>query len=243
MTQEIDLNQFDGQHLDGLDFCSKVYDLLDQIRAEPNGASRLRLRPTKLEKKLLEELIPIAKYVQARYRGLDDRFQVCWLDGNQDHDAVLYSSGFWADQGFFPKERVVEVTVSYVTNAHLVRRQLDEQGQSWGARKISQNLTTGEIASEAHAYGTYEREAYLALQTLIDIRKKVAKNYPPGRILIVDCVPDGPVFEREWNWAMERVAEAKAHVGFREVFLLESSRGYTWTLHGDLPSQDHEVSQ
>jgi hypothetical protein len=68
--QPLGISTFDGQLLDGLDFCRMVYDLFDQVSAEPDGIAKLRLRPTKAEKRLIEELLPIAGYVQARYRAL-----------------------------------------------------------------------------------------------------------------------------------------------------------------------------
>jgi hypothetical protein len=75
--QRLDLSTFDDQLLDGLDFCRKVYDLFDQVRGEPDGIAKLRLRPTLTEKRLIEELIPLAHYVQARYRE-GGRLKVRW---------------------------------------------------------------------------------------------------------------------------------------------------------------------
>jgi hypothetical protein len=65
--QQLDLLTLDAQILDGLDFCRRVYDLFDQVRSDPDGIAKLRLRRTKNEKRLIKELIPIARYVQARY--------------------------------------------------------------------------------------------------------------------------------------------------------------------------------
>jgi hypothetical protein len=76
------LDEFDGKLLDGLEFCSKVYALFESIRHADDGPSRLRMRPSRLEKKLLEELLPICKYVQASYR-LGRYISVCWVDGSQ----------------------------------------------------------------------------------------------------------------------------------------------------------------
>jgi hypothetical protein len=64
---KVNLSTFDGQLLDGLDFCRKVYDLFDQVQAEP-GIEELRRRSTKGAKRLNEELLPIASCVLARYR-------------------------------------------------------------------------------------------------------------------------------------------------------------------------------
>lgn len=61
------LSQFDGELIDGLQFCAMTYALFEQIRSTESGPSRLRMRATKVEKKLIEELLPICKYVQAKY--------------------------------------------------------------------------------------------------------------------------------------------------------------------------------
>ncbi|HEY5073299.1 MAG TPA: hypothetical protein VII34_01300 [Pyrinomonadaceae bacterium] len=89
---KLDLAAIDNQLLDGLEFCTRVYDLFDRARKQPDGIARLRLRPSNIEKRLIEELIPIARYLQARYRE-GRRIKVRWLSGSQSYDAVLWSSG------------------------------------------------------------------------------------------------------------------------------------------------------
>lgn len=75
-----------------LDFCRKVYDFFDQVQRGPDGIAKLRLRKTKNEKRLIEELIPIARYVQARYRE-GRRIKVRWFGGSQPYDAIFWWSG------------------------------------------------------------------------------------------------------------------------------------------------------
>jgi hypothetical protein len=75
----LDLTAFDGKLIDGLRFCRKVYDLFEHIKSEADGVRRLRLRPSITEKRLVEELIPLARYVQARYReatGSEGRVEI-----------------------------------------------------------------------------------------------------------------------------------------------------------------------
>ncbi len=70
-----------------------------------------RLRKRKgIEKKLVEELIPIARYVQARYRE-GRRLKVRWLSGSQPYDAVLWSSGLIVAHRCAPRKVLLEVTV------------------------------------------------------------------------------------------------------------------------------------
>lgn len=80
----------------GSPFCKKVYDWFNQVRATDDGITKLRLRPSKDENRLLEELIPLARYVQARHRE-GRRVRVQWYAGSQPYDAVLSSVGVLVD--------------------------------------------------------------------------------------------------------------------------------------------------
>jgi len=73
----LDLATFDVRLLYGLTFCRKVYALFDQIKDSAGGMERLRLLKTKLEKRVVEGLIPISKFVHAHY--------------NEAHRVSLYS--------------------------------------------------------------------------------------------------------------------------------------------------------
>jgi hypothetical protein len=116
--QQIDISTFDGQLLDGLDFCRKVYDLFDQVRIETDGIAKLRLRPTKKEKRLIEELIPITHYVRARYHE-GRQIKVRWFSGSQPYDAILWSSGGLVEHRIVPRKVLLEVTTSVHQNEHL----------------------------------------------------------------------------------------------------------------------------
>jgi hypothetical protein len=63
-----------------------------KTRRDVNGITKLRLWTSKSEKRLIEELIPIARFVQARYRE-GRRIKVRWFSGSQPFDAVLWSAG------------------------------------------------------------------------------------------------------------------------------------------------------
>ncbi len=147
--QQLDLSTFDGQLLDGLDFCRKVYDLFDQVNGTSNGVARLRLRSTQIEKRLLEELIPIARYVQTRYRE-GRRIKVRWLNGSQPYDAILWSSGSLVAHREAPRKIFVEVTTSVHQNEYLARRLLHERGGSFGAKGTFRDEKTGDIVSKPY---------------------------------------------------------------------------------------------
>lgn len=222
---------FDGQLLDGLEFCAKVYDLFDQIRRETGGISVLRLRSTVMAKKLLEELIPIARFVQTRYQH-GRRIKVRWFSGSQPYDAILWSSGALVTHRIARRRQVVEVTTAVHPNDYLSREELDTKGMSWGAKQIRREKRTKEVISEPHGYAGDERATDLASLILKCLEKKMAKDYPAGTVLIVNCESEGLLLEDEWNNAVEHVKHAKEHISFREVFLVETSRSWTATLYG-----------
>ena len=231
--QKLDLSTFDGRLLDGLTFCRKVYALFDQTRASSGGIANLRLRPTKLEKRLIEELIPLARYVQARYRE-GRRIKVRWLSGSQPYDAILLLSGAFVDKGYDPKKMVVEVTTSVHQNEHLARRLLHEQGHAFGVKGISRDKKTRAVVSTPYVTTNDERETDLAAQIIDSLKNKSAKAYSPDTVLIVYCVLNGVTLEDEWDEAVNRVAQADAHHAFREVFLIDTgSASYFAYLYRD----------
>jgi hypothetical protein len=230
--RQLDLSTFDGQLLDGLDFCGKVYDLFDQIQTGPDGIAKLRLRPTKSEKRLIEELLPIACYVQARYR-VGRRIKVRWFSGSQPYDAILWSRGGLVEHRMAPRKLFLEVTTSVHQNEYLSRRRLHEHGGSFGVKGISRDKQTGNIISEPTVHTPDELATDLAGQIIERLKSKSAKNYSTGTVLIINCVPNSLILDSEWNDAIERVTKAELHLAFREVFLFEPVMSYSATLYGD----------
>jgi hypothetical protein len=239
--KKLDLATFDGRLLDGLNFCRRVYALFDQTRAGADGIANLRLRPTKLEKRLIEELIPLARYVQARYRE-GRRIKVRWFSGSQPYDAILLSSGAFVEKGYAPRKIVAEVTTSVHTSEYLVRELLHEQGHAFGVKGISRDRKTRAIISTPYVNTNDERQADLAARIIDRIKNKSKKGYTPDTVLIVYCVLDGVTFEDEWDEAIKRVTQADAHHAFKEVFLIDTgSDSFSATLYGDpkrVPKKD-----
>jgi len=151
-NRQNDLSVLDGLLLDGFDFCRKVYELFDQVRTGPDGIAKLRLRPTKTEKRLVEELIPIARYIQARYRE-GRRIKVRWFSGSQPYDAILWSSGLMVQHGVVARKLLVEVTTSVHPNEHLARRLLQERGGLiWGERNFPKPENRRDHVQAARSY-------------------------------------------------------------------------------------------
>jgi hypothetical protein len=229
----LDLSSFDGRLMDGMIFCRKVYALFEQTRAGADGITNLRLRPTKVEKRLVEELIPLARYVQARYRE-GRRIKVRWFAGSQPYDAILLSSGVIVDRGYAQKKLVVEVTTSVHQNEYLARQLLHEQRPVFGVKGISRDKKTRAIVSTPYVVTNDERETDLAAQIIARLKDKTLKGYTPDTVLIVYCVLNGVTLESEWNEAVERVQQAQEHHAFREVFLTETSiSSFSATLYQD----------
>jgi hypothetical protein len=151
--QRLGLSTFDDKLLDGLVFCGKVYDLFDQVRSGPDGIAKLRLRSTKVEKRLIEELIPIARYIQARYRE-GRRIKVRWFSGSQPYDAILWSSGALVEHRAAPSKLLLEVTTCVHQNEYLTRQLLQERGGSFGVKGISRDKKTRHIVSKPLCAGT-----------------------------------------------------------------------------------------
>jgi hypothetical protein len=231
MATPLDLSTFDGRLIDGLEFCGKVYDLFDHTKQQPDGVAKLRLRSTKSEKRLLEELIPLARFVQARYRE-GRRIKVRWFSGSQPYDAILWSSGGLVTHGMAPRRQLVEITTSVHPDDYLDRQLFHAKGMSWGVKRIWRNKKTREIVSEPYVYRNDERSVDLAKQVLDRLKEKSAKKYPAGTVLIVNCDSDGLLLEDEWDKAVQHVNDAQQHLAFREVFLVEPSWGYSATLYG-----------
>jgi hypothetical protein len=224
----VDLSKIDDHLLDGLDFCSKVYDLFEQISRGPDGKKRLRLRQSNIDKRLVEELLPLARYIQTRY-GAGRRIKVRWLSGSQSYDAILWSSGSLVEHGEAPRKLIVEITSSVHPNDHLRRRRLHEHGGSFDVRGIRR--VGAEIVSEPYVFCGGENARALAQQILGRLGMKARKQYPPSTVLIVNCIPNCLILDDEWADAVEQVKNA-GPIEFREVFLLDIVGRYTATLYG-----------
>lgn len=226
----IDLATIDDQLLDGLDFCRKVYAFFDQVNREPEGKCRLRLRQSKTDKRLVEELLPLARYIQARYQA-GRRIKVRWLSGSQQYGAVLWSSGLLVKHGGVPRRVFVEITTSVHRNDSDVRRLLHQRGGSFGVKGIHREGKA--IVSKPYVFSGGENAKDLAEQILERLNAKARKTYPSGTVLIVNCITNCLIFEDEWTDAVEQVRKATPSIEFREVFLMDMLMSHTTTLYGD----------
>lgn len=225
------LDDFDNHLMNGLDFCKKAYGLFEEIRRGLNGIGRLRLRKGRLEKKLIEELLPIARYIQARYSH-GRQIKVRWIDGKQNYDARLLSIGVLVEKRFAPKRQYVEVTTAVHENDHISRRLMNEQGHTFGIKGIQKNPNTGKYVSRPHVYTNNEAQDDLAQKILDRIKAKNRKVYPRRTTLIIQCFLDTLFREDEWEHAIQKVRSRGIEYRFHEIFLFDSNHHYSTTLFG-----------
>jgi hypothetical protein len=224
---------FDNKLLDGLEFCSRVYALFESIRSATDGPSHLRMRPSKVEKKLLEELLPICKYVQASYRP-GRYISVRWIDGNQIYDAEILQHGAYVTNSYYPAKSHLEVTCTMHPKEHLMRQLLETKGGAFGLAGI-RRLKSGEIVSTPVGYKNKEFiEAYSKL-VLNEITKKAKKPYPENTTLIVQCTLNTIYMLDEWEALIADVREALPESSFREIYLYDTVCQYS---HSFYPRRD-----
>ena len=219
------LSEFDGKCIDGLEFCKKAYSLLEEIRTTETGISNLRMRASDLEKKLLEEILPICKYVQNSYRA-GRYISICWVDGNQQYDAKVSENGFYIDQGFYPEESYIEVTCSVHPLDYLAREKLENDGFCYGYDGLSRNKDRS-IESAATSYSGLsfiEQDAELVVKA---ITKKLGKNYPENTVLIVQSKLSTVYAKSEWVRLIEYVQGKVTSFPFKEVLITDSNHVYT----------------
>lgn len=227
------LVEFNGKFIDGLSFCSMAYKLFDKIKNSNDGASRLRRRPSKVEKRLLEEIFPIAKYVQENYRP-GRHIAVCWIDGSQQFDAELLQEGDYVTNNYCPSQVYLEVTSAVHPKEHMMRELLDTKGGAFGLDGINR-LKNGDIESLPVSYtnGDFiERDCRIVLKELY---KKSGKKYPENTILIIQATLSMLYSEKEWVELIRIVGNSIPSNQFREIYIYEPVRHYSHTF---LPQAD-----
>ena len=233
-----ELAQFDGHFLDGLRFCSKAYKLFETIRRGVGGASRMRRRPTRLEKKLLEELLPICRYVQASYR-LGRYLSIRWIDGDQQYDAELRQRGAYVSKDYYPARAYLEVTCVMHRNEYLVRELLDTKGHAFSLEGI-RRLKNRDIESVPVAYSNREVVASYAESIRERLKAKAQKQYPKNTTLIVECTLNLPYSEDEWDDLMGRVSPVLAACPFPEVYFYDTLSQHSLLTH---PRQANDAAK
>lgn len=212
---------FDGQLLDGLEFCAKVYALFEDIRSQPDGVERLRLRPSLTEKRLLEELLPICRYVQTYYR-LGRYISVRWVNGSQSYDAELHQQGWYVVQGYFPPVAFLEATCAMHENEHWIRKLLNV-GKAAHAPEGIEKLRGKPVQSNPVVFSNNEHVLGFAPLVVQQVRKKSAIPYPENTSLVVQCHLNTLYTPDEWQLLVSTVEVELQSSRFREVLLFDGT--------------------
>ena len=216
----------DGVWLDGLDFCSRVYRLHERLMQRPNVTTRLRLRPTAFEKKLIEELQPLCRYIQTYY-GPGRHLSVRWSSGNQSWDAEYLQRGAIIDHCNLPRSGYIEITTAMHANAHLQRERLESHGFAYGLDGLSRGGSKRKgkpIESVPVVMNDASTIAAMAALIIRSIDDK-AGRYPDNASLIVECTLNTLYEEHHWQDLLASIADALPEHGFNGIFLCSASCG------------------
>ena len=188
----------------------------------------MRRRPTRIEKKLLEELLPICAYVQASYRP-GRYMSVRWMDGSQNFDAELHQRGAYVLEHYYPAKGFIEVTCTMHSKEHLMRELLDTKGTAFGLEGI-RRMKNGDIESTPVAYSYPEFIDDYAAIVLEQIAQKARVHYPANTTLIVQCTLNTIYMPNEWGDLISRIRTGLPTNNFREIYLYDPNGRYSQSL-------------
>jgi len=193
--------------------------------------------PSRVERRLLGELLPICAYVQASYRP-GRYISVRWVDGPQTYDAELEQRGAYVSENFYPATGFLEVTSAMHPNEYLGRELLEKEGFAFGVDGLSRR-NDGSIESVPVSYTNREFVGSFSKIVLGQIAKKERKPYPTDTALIVHCTMNLPYLPDEWTDLVGRIRSELPASRFREIFLYDSVGPHT---HRIFPQQLPNVS-
>lgn len=225
------LSHFDGNSIDGLQFCAQAYELFEAIRRAEDGRSRLRMRASPIEKKLVEELLPICRYVQAKYR-LGRYIAVKWIDGNQQFDAEFNQAGARVDLGYEPAAGHLEVTCAMHQNDYLARELIEKGKPVFGVEGLRREKGTKKIESEPVVHANNDFIDTFCALVLAQIAKKAGIAYPADTTLVVKCLLNSAYMPAEWGMLMDKVGAGLPEHSFREIFLFDANSDYACSFYG-----------
>ena len=221
------LDAVDGQFLDGLEFCALVYKIFEDLRQTENGPHEIRGRRGK-SKKLVEELLPICKYLQMRYRP-GRYIAVKWVDGNQRYDAELRSTGAYVTHGYYPENSFIEVTCTVHPKDYLAREHLGSGGTVFGLDGLERTKDHRVTSTPTIQIGEEFIYRYAEL-VLKEIAKKARKPYPKLTTLVVQCSLNRLYTPGEWAKLLTLIGANKPSTEFTEIFMYDPVSEHTGSI-------------
>jgi hypothetical protein len=224
ITDAQPLAEFDGVLLDGLDFCRRTYALFERLRTAPDGPTRLRLRASNTEKKLLEELLPICKYIHFYYR-VGRYISVRWIDGDQSFDAEISQQGTYIDKGYYPATAHLEVTGAMHANEHWIWKLLSSGRGAFAPEGISK--TKGRpVESEPVVFTNHQHVEQFVPIVVGQLTKKAGTAYPANTSLVVQCSLNSLYTRDDWDLLVREVHRQVPVHSFREILLYDGTREF-----------------
>ncbi len=208
-----------------------AFEHFEDVRQSPNGTVRLRERKGDV-KPLLEEVLPIARYVLSNY-GQGQYIHVRWMRGNQPFDAKVETKGAMVDNNAWPASGTLEVTVAQHPNEYLMREILTSQGGAGSLDGLKRVKGPNGEKSIESTFTSYSNQSYIygmATIVLDAIRAKAAKNYPDDTTLIVEVELNTVYLRNEWEKLIDLVRADRPSHTFLQVFLTADRGGYTAVL-------------
>jgi hypothetical protein len=215
------LTKFDGQLIDGLEFCKMAYSLFEDLCRSPEGRKEVQLRSTKLAKLLVGELLPVCRYVQTHYR-LGRYISVRWMDGSQSFDAELHQYGGLVEQGYYAPLAYLEATCAMHENEHWIRCLLSEGKVAYAPEGISA-IKGKSLESRPVVFTNGEHITSFAPFICDIVSKKASINYPIETSLVVQCYLNSLYTPNEWRDLIIEVEHQLPPLAFKEVLLFDSA--------------------
>jgi hypothetical protein len=215
------LDSLDGKLLDGLEFCAATYAMFESVRSTPEGIERLRLRSGNTEKRLLEELLPICRYIQTYYRP-GRYISVRWVNGGQSFDAELHQKGDYISLGYYEPIAYLEATCAMHPNEHWIWKLLGK-GRGVYAPEGIRKEKGKPVESNPIGFSNLEHVFGFAPIVASAIHKKAQIAYPEGTSLVVECYLNSLYMPDEWRKLISEVEGSLSAIPFREVLLVDAA--------------------
>lgn len=209
------LNELDGKLIDGLEFCSKVYRLFEKLRVKEGDKEKIPIREAPSGKLVIEELLPICRYIQTYYRT-GRYISVKWLDGNQSYDAEVVQEGDYIELGYYPKSAFLEVTSAMHKNEHWMWK----LSPAFAPEGVKKNKD-GTRVCEPVSFSNFEHVENFVPIVIDSIEKKANKNYPENTSLIVQCFLNTLYTSDEWELLISKVRENVKLHPFKELLIYD----------------------
>ena len=189
----------------------------------------MRMRLTIVEKRLIEEILPIARYVQFKYK-VGRNIKVKWVNGSQNYDAVIHQAATTVKTDEFPKECFLEATCAVHDNYHLSREHINNGNTVFGLDGLSRDKKSKTITSTPVVRSRRDFVHDFADIVINRIDNKSSKTYPDNTILVVECNLDTLYTDDEWGEMINLIkARIQGHP-FIEIFLCDGIQDHYATI-------------